>query len=86
VVIHCYSFFGGYGRGNNKIKEEGGPINPKKGIGAFFFFLKMKGRDGMEINSLSPPPPMGIDAPLPSQRQGSGKRARNLSDSYILNP
>jgi hypothetical protein len=49
--------FGGYGRGNNKIKEEGGPINPKKGIGAF---LKMKGRGGMEINFLSPPPPMGL--------------------------
>ena len=68
--------FGGYGRGNNKIKEEGRLINPKKGIGVF---LKMKGRGGMEINSHSPPP-MAIDAPLPSRRQGS-KRARNLIDS-----
>ena len=68
---------------NNKIKEEGGPINPKKGISAF---LKMEGRGGMEINSRSPPPLMAIDAPLPSQRQGSSKRANNLSDSYVLNP
>ncbi len=27
------------------------------------------------------PPLMGIDAPLPSRRRGSGERARNLSDS-----
>jgi hypothetical protein len=35
--------------------------------------LEMEGRGGMKINSLSPPPPMAIDASLPSQRQGSKK-------------
>ena len=46
-----------------KIKEEGGPINPKKGISAL---LKMEGRGGMEINSLSPPMILNFYAPLPS--------------------
>jgi len=60
-----------------KINEEGVPINPMEGISEF---VGMEGRGGMEINSRSPPPPMAIDAPLPSQRQGS-KRAHNLSVS-----
>jgi hypothetical protein len=42
---------------NNKIKEEGRPINPKKGISAF---SKMEGQGGMEINSLSPPHRWGL--------------------------
>jgi hypothetical protein len=60
-----------------KINEEGVPINPMEGISKF---LEMEGRGGMEMNSRSPPPPMEIDAPLPSQRQGS-KRAHSLSVS-----
>jgi hypothetical protein len=63
-----------------KINEEGVPINPMEGISEF---LEMEGRGGMEINSHSPPPPMAIDALLPSRRQGS-KRACNLSVSSRL--
>ncbi len=60
-----------------KINEEGVPINPMEGISEF---LEMEGKGGMEMNSHSPPPPMAIDALLPSQRKDS-KRARNLSVS-----
>jgi hypothetical protein len=54
-----------------------GRSTQRRGISAF---LKMEGRGGMEINSCSPPP-LAIDAPLPSRRLGS-KRARNLMDSW----
>jgi hypothetical protein len=40
-------------------------------------FLRMEGREGIEIDSCPPPQSKTIDALLLSQRQGS-KRARNL--------
>jgi hypothetical protein len=40
----------------------------------------LEGRGGIKINSCSPPPPTAMNAPLPSQRQGS-ERACNLSVS-----
>jgi hypothetical protein len=60
-----------------KINEEDVPINLMERISEF---LEMEGRGGMGINSFSLPCQMAIDAPLPSQRQGS-KRACNLSVS-----
>jgi hypothetical protein len=52
-----FVIFGGYGRGNNKITEEGRVIDPKKGISSF---LKMKGRFWMEINFHSFPRRWGL--------------------------
>ncbi len=61
----------------DKIKEEGRPIHPKKGISS----IEDEGPrwDGNKF----PLPPRDTDfyAPLPSRRRGSCERARNLLDS-----
>jgi hypothetical protein len=60
-----------------ELKKNGkdGLINPMEGISVF---VGMEGKGEMEIKfHCPPPPPMAMNAPLPSRRQGS-KRACNL--------
>jgi hypothetical protein len=60
ILVRCREV-----RRNNKINEEGGPINPKKGDQRVLEDVGQRW-DGNKF--LLPPPPMAIDALLPSQR------------------